>query len=173
MSAFVALEEALGRELSAAEVDQVKALAAKDWSNWLDKGEAVPYDIALTRMRMLVPSLLPDVPTEAVLTACFALGPNLARRLRREFIGDRARRLDLLKRALKAKDREEKGGLEYAIVEVADYLSADLDERAEKASQDMGGDFVSPVKRTTRPRPGFYTWAIETNTLAAIRKLLT
>jgi hypothetical protein len=172
VSNFVALEEALGRVLTAAEIDRVKTLASEDWMNWLDKGERLPYGVALARMRMLVPEILPDVPSEAVLTACFGLGQSEARRLRREFIGDRARRLDLLKKALKTKDTEERGGLDYAVVEVPDYLSADLEERAEKAAKEMGGDFISPTKRYPRPRPGFYNWAIEKNALATIKKLL-
>jgi len=172
VGAFVALEEALGRSLTSAEIDKVKNIAAEDWTNWLDNSEALPYEVALARMRMLVPGILPDVPSEAVLTACFGLNANLARKLRREFIGDRARRLDLLKKALKTKDTEERSGLEYAIVEVPDYLSADLEERAEKAAQQMGNSFVSPAKRYPRPRPGLFTWAIEKQTLGVIKTLL-
>jgi hypothetical protein len=172
MPSFGALEEALGRSLTATEMDKVKALAVQDWTGWLDGAEVLPYEVALARMRMLVPGLLPDVPTEAVLTACFGLNAALARKLRREFIGERPRRLQLLKNALKGKDTEQRGGLDYVIVEIPDYLSADLDERAEKAAQQMQASFVSPTKRYPRPRPGFYDWAIEKDTLAKIKTLL-
>jgi len=170
---YGAIVDALGRPLKADEITAINALAVSEWTDWLDGARELPYRVALSRVRALVPQVLPDVPSEAVLTSCFGLKAGDARKLRKEFWDDRAKRLSFLKQAVKSvKLTYSAAGVTYEVVEVADYLVADLEEKEEKARQILGTAFVPLIKKSARPAPGAYDWAIEKKVRATILTLL-
>jgi len=170
---YTAIVDALGRSLTPQEMDAINALAVAEWTGWLDGQFEIPYKTALARIRALVPKPLPDVPSEAVLTSCFGLKTADARRLRREFWDDRTKRLAMLKQSVqKVKLTYTTGGSTFEVVEVADYLVDDLEEKEEKARHTLGTNFVPLIRKSPRPGPGAYDWAIEQAVRATILALL-
>jgi len=172
-----ALEQAVGSDLAPDWEKRVDALAVEEWRDWLG-GEEVPYDIAILRLRALLQeSLLPDVPTEAVLNTCFGLTQTQAKKARKEILTDVGRRYAKLKKALQSpvKETAKFVGRKVHRYAIEDFLEQDLLERSEKVEADFKRQrlpYQAPEKVRGHPRAGWDFWDIESRLVGGLLRIL-